>query len=34
LGYAAAGAQALFLLMLAGISLQGWLERHARKAQP
>jgi multiple sugar transport system permease protein len=33
LGYAAAGAQALFLLMLAGMSLQGWLERHARKAQ-
>jgi multiple sugar transport system permease protein len=33
LGYAAAGAQALFLLMLAGISLQGWLERHARKAR-
>lgn len=32
LGYAAAGAQALFLLMLAGISLQGWLERRERKA--
>jgi multiple sugar transport system permease protein len=33
LGYAAAGAQALFLLMLAGMSLQGWLERRAGKAQ-
>ena len=33
LGYAAAGAQALFLLMLAGMSLQGWLERRERKAQ-
>lgn len=33
LGYAAAGAQALFLLMLAGMSLQGWLENRARKAQ-
>ena len=32
LGYAAAGAQALFLLMLAGMSLQGWLERRERKA--
>lgn len=32
LGYAAAGAQMLFLLMLAGISLQGWLERRERKA--
>ncbi|MES2739750.1 MAG: sugar ABC transporter permease [Pseudomonadota bacterium] len=32
LGYAAAGAQALFLLMLAGIALQGWLERRAAKA--
>ncbi|WP_195763556.1 carbohydrate ABC transporter permease [Duganella guangzhouensis] len=31
LGYAAAGAQALFLLMLVGMSLQGWLERRAGK---
>lgn len=31
LGYAAAGAQALFLLMLAGMSLQGWLERRHGK---
>lgn len=33
LGYAAAGAQALFLLMLTGMSLQAWLERRAGKAQ-
>jgi multiple sugar transport system permease protein len=33
LGYAAAGAQALFLLMLIGMSLQAWLERRAGKAQ-
>ncbi len=31
LGYAAAAAQALFALMLAGISLQNWLKRRERK---
>jgi multiple sugar transport system permease protein len=34
LGYAAAAAQALFALMLVGISLQNRLERRARKARP
>jgi multiple sugar transport system permease protein len=32
LGYAAAAAQILFALMLAGMSLQHWLERRQRKA--
>jgi multiple sugar transport system permease protein len=31
LGYAAAAAQLLFALMLAGVSLQNWLERRQRK---